>query len=88
MQLLYVRPKGKMSLQNVVSMVTCNACTHGPSYIGESKRRSVRLRFNEHLRDAKKERHFPRAFQDMSPNLPNRRKHSDHFYRYYKDAKT
>ena len=43
---------GKCHAKNAVYMITCNLCDQKASYIGESKR-SVRLRFNEHLRDAK-----------------------------------
>ena len=43
---------GKCHSKNAVYMITCEICPHKPTYIGESKR-SVRLRFNEHLRDAK-----------------------------------
>ena len=46
--------KGKCHTKNVVYLITCLLCSSSPpnSYIGETKR-SVRERFNEHLRDAK-----------------------------------
>ena len=44
--------QGKCHSKNVVYKITCNLCPQ-TFYIGESKR-NIRLRFNEHLRDAKK----------------------------------
>ena len=44
--------KGKCHTKNAVYMITCNLCTNKQTHIGESKR-SVGLRFNEHMRDAK-----------------------------------
>ena len=52
-------------------MITCNLCPRKYSYVGESKR-SVRLRFNEHLRDAKnktKNTPFGEHFQKSHPNV-------------------
>ena len=46
---------GKSQTKNAVYVITCNICTPKESYIGESKR-SVRLRFNEHLRMPKTRR--------------------------------
>ena len=48
--------KGSCHSKNVIYRIDCLACEDGESfYIGET-RRSVRLRFNEHLRDAKNKR--------------------------------
>ena len=44
--------QGRCHTKNAVYLIICNLCNNKASYIGESKR-SVRLRFNEHLRDAK-----------------------------------
>ena len=53
--------EGRCHSKNAVYMITCNLCAQKTSYIGESKR-SVRLRFNEHLRDAKKNTPFGEHF--------------------------
>ena len=45
--------RGRCHTKNVVYLMECQLCAQGESvYIGET-RRSVRLRYNEHLRDAK-----------------------------------
>ena len=45
--------RGKCHTKNVIYRIDCTLCANGESfYIGET-RRSVRLRFNEHIRDAK-----------------------------------
>ena len=44
--------EGRCHTKNTVYMVTCNLCSNTPAYIGETKR-CVRLRFNEHIRDAR-----------------------------------
>ena len=45
--------QGKCHTKNVIYRIDCTLCANGESfYIGET-RRSVRLRYNEHLRDAK-----------------------------------
>ena len=53
-------------------MITCTVCTQETTYIGESKR-SVRLRFNEHLRDAK----------NMTKNTP----FGEHFMKCHRGVK-
>ena len=53
-------------------MISCNLCANKNSYIGESKR-SVRLRFNEHLRDAK----------NKAKNTP----FGEHFMKCHSDSK-
>ena len=63
--------KEKCHSKNAVYMITCNLCAHKTTYIGESKR-SVRLRFNEHLRDAKnktKNTPFGEHFMTCHPNI-------------------
>ena len=63
--------EGRCHLKNAVYMITCNMCTKETSYIGESKR-SVRLRFNEHLRDAKnktKNTPFGEHFTQCHPDV-------------------
>ena len=52
-------------------MITCNLCANKPAYIGESKR-SVRLRFNEHVRDAK----------NKTKNTP----FGEHFTQYHSES--
>ena len=48
--------KGSCHTKNVIYRVDCLRCGEGESfYVGET-RRSVRLRYNEHLRDAKNKR--------------------------------
>lgn len=63
---------GRCHTKNAVYMITCELCTHKPTYIGESKR-SVRLRYNEHLRDAK----------NQTKNTP----FGEHFMRCHPDTK-
>ena len=63
--------EGRCHSKNAVYMITCNLCPRKDSYVGESKR-SVRLRFNEHLRDAKnksKNTPFGEHFQKSHPNV-------------------
>ena len=62
---------GKCHSKNAVYKITCNLCPSKDSYIGESKR-SVRLRYNEHLRDAKNKtkntpfgEHFSKCHQNV-----------------------
>ena len=48
--------KGSCHVKNVIYRIDCLVCNEGESfYVGET-RRSVRLRFNEHVRDAKNKR--------------------------------
>ena len=48
--------KGSCHVKNVIYRIDCTTCGEGKTfYVGET-RRSVRLRFNEHLRDAKNKR--------------------------------
>ena len=62
---------GKCHSKNAVYMITCEVCANKPAYVGESKR-SVRLRFNEHLRDAKnktKNTPFGEHFMKCHPDV-------------------
>ena len=63
--------EGRCQSKNAVYLITCNICAPKVSYIGESKR-SVRLRFNEHLRDAK----------NKTKNTP----FGEHFMNYHADV--
>ena len=61
---------GRCHLKNVVYRMDCTLCGNGVSfYVGET-RRSVRLRFNEHLRDAKNKTDTPFGLhQNKHPNV-------------------
>ena len=63
--------KERCHSKNAVYMITCNLCANKPAYIGESKR-SVRLRFNEHVRDAK----------NKTKNTP----FGEHFTQYHSES--
>ena len=63
--------QGRCHSKNCVYQITCNLCPQKTSYVGESKR-SVRLRFNEHLRDAKnqtKNTPFGEHFMQSHPDV-------------------